>query len=199
MKNKILKQITEFCKLCNSHNNCPEDDCVLFRIEKITLKEEIKMKEHNKEELTNKIVELFKNYMIERGYKIWKSESPDSGISYTARKEEDKYIPFFELCYGSLSKYKIAEYEVSVTDRAGDEGLHGRTVASYYLHLNQENSEEAILNEFKKILDNSYKSYNMYSRNNRLDSVYNNLKHKYIHYLDRRNNYMVREYEIEGI
>lgn len=37
MKNKILKEITDFCKICNSNNNCPEEECVLYRIEKLIL------------------------------------------------------------------------------------------------------------------------------------------------------------------
>lgn len=35
MKNKILLEITDFCKCCGSNCCCPEDECVLFRIEKI--------------------------------------------------------------------------------------------------------------------------------------------------------------------
>lgn len=33
--NQILTEIAEFCSSCESSNCCPEDDCVLFRIEKI--------------------------------------------------------------------------------------------------------------------------------------------------------------------
>lgn len=35
MGNKILKEITEFCKECASHECCPEEYCVLYRIEQI--------------------------------------------------------------------------------------------------------------------------------------------------------------------
>lgn len=35
MGNKILKEITEFCKECASHECCCEEDCVLYRIEQI--------------------------------------------------------------------------------------------------------------------------------------------------------------------
>lgn len=41
MKNKILKEISEFCKICNSHNNCLEEKCILYRIEKIILEKKI--------------------------------------------------------------------------------------------------------------------------------------------------------------
>ena len=32
---KIMGEITEFCKGCGSSNCCPEDECVLYKIEKI--------------------------------------------------------------------------------------------------------------------------------------------------------------------
>ncbi len=35
MGNKILKEITEFCKECASHECCSEEYCVLYRIEQI--------------------------------------------------------------------------------------------------------------------------------------------------------------------
>ena len=35
MKEEILEEITEFCEECPSHENYPEEECVLFRIEQI--------------------------------------------------------------------------------------------------------------------------------------------------------------------
>jgi hypothetical protein len=35
LKNKILIETTNFCSECPSHECCPEDVCVLYRIEKI--------------------------------------------------------------------------------------------------------------------------------------------------------------------
>ena len=40
MSNKILLEISIFCETCSSHENCPEEVCVLYRIEKIILKGE---------------------------------------------------------------------------------------------------------------------------------------------------------------
>lgn len=37
MKDKILTEITEFCEECPSHECCPEEDCVLYRIEQIVV------------------------------------------------------------------------------------------------------------------------------------------------------------------
>ena len=35
MKEKILNEIYDFCEGCQSHDCCPEDECVLYRIETI--------------------------------------------------------------------------------------------------------------------------------------------------------------------
>lgn len=38
IKNKILLEISKYCEICISHENCPEEECVLYRIEEIILK-----------------------------------------------------------------------------------------------------------------------------------------------------------------
>lgn len=48
MKTKILTEITNFCIECNSHNCCPEENCVLFRIEKIVIEDKPKKKKRRK-------------------------------------------------------------------------------------------------------------------------------------------------------
>ena len=35
MKEEILTEITDFCRECPSHEDCPEEECVLYRIEQI--------------------------------------------------------------------------------------------------------------------------------------------------------------------
>ena len=35
MKEEIMNEITDFCEECPSHECCPEDECVLYRIEQI--------------------------------------------------------------------------------------------------------------------------------------------------------------------
>ena len=35
MKEKIKIEIAEFCEDCISHESCPEEECVLFRIEQL--------------------------------------------------------------------------------------------------------------------------------------------------------------------
>ena len=39
MEEKVLTEITNFCETCASKDSCPEEDCVLFRIEKIVEEE----------------------------------------------------------------------------------------------------------------------------------------------------------------
>ena len=40
MEDKILTEITDFCEECASHECCPEEECVLFRIEQIVTNQE---------------------------------------------------------------------------------------------------------------------------------------------------------------
>lgn len=37
MKEKILNETTNFCNECSSKECCPEEECVLYRIEQIVL------------------------------------------------------------------------------------------------------------------------------------------------------------------
>jgi len=45
MKKKILLEIANFCESCASHECCPEEDCILFRIEKLILEKKEKKNE----------------------------------------------------------------------------------------------------------------------------------------------------------
>ena len=36
---QIMNEISEFCRECESCTNCPEEDCILFRIERIIVDE----------------------------------------------------------------------------------------------------------------------------------------------------------------
>lgn len=40
MTEEILTEITNFCEECPSHECCPEEECVLYRIEQILTKKE---------------------------------------------------------------------------------------------------------------------------------------------------------------
>lgn len=45
MKDKILNETTSFCNECASKECCPEEECVLYRIEQIVLGKEKKQEE----------------------------------------------------------------------------------------------------------------------------------------------------------
>lgn len=38
MEEKILNETTSFCETCPKRQCCPENDCVLYRIEQIVIK-----------------------------------------------------------------------------------------------------------------------------------------------------------------
>ena len=40
MEETILTEITNACENCKSHECCPEEDCVLYRIEQIILNQQ---------------------------------------------------------------------------------------------------------------------------------------------------------------
>ncbi|MBP5407736.1 MAG: hypothetical protein J6Y42_01190 [Bacilli bacterium] len=51
MKEEILNEISDFCNNeCPSHSNCSEEDCVLYRIEKIIL-EEVEVNENSNNQI----------------------------------------------------------------------------------------------------------------------------------------------------
>lgn len=40
LEDRIMKEVADFCRECPSNNCCPEDECVLWRIEQICLDKE---------------------------------------------------------------------------------------------------------------------------------------------------------------
>lgn len=48
-KKKILLEISKYCENCPINNKCVEEECVLFRIEKLILEEINKNKKYNSE------------------------------------------------------------------------------------------------------------------------------------------------------
>ena len=58
MENKIMSEICNFCEGCPSHEYCPEEECVLFRIEKLLEKRNEKKYKIEIEEILTKVVEV---------------------------------------------------------------------------------------------------------------------------------------------
>jgi hypothetical protein len=48
MKEKILIETTNFCEECPSHEYCPEEECILWRIEQILINDETEDVSNNK-------------------------------------------------------------------------------------------------------------------------------------------------------
>lgn len=48
LKNKIMLEIAKFCDTCGSHDCCPEDECILYRIEKLIINKNKKRISKNK-------------------------------------------------------------------------------------------------------------------------------------------------------
>lgn len=44
MNDEILTEITDFCSECASKECCPEEECILFRIEQIIIASETSIK-----------------------------------------------------------------------------------------------------------------------------------------------------------
>ena len=76
-ENEIFKEITNFCKECSSHENCPEEECVLYRIENIvsnkkkyfvkieeTLSRVVEVEAKSKEEAIEMVEEKYNNEKI---------------------------------------------------------------------------------------------------------------------------------------
>lgn len=47
---KILIEIADFCEECPSHENCPEEECILYRIESIITQDKIEGGGSNEEQ-----------------------------------------------------------------------------------------------------------------------------------------------------
>lgn len=50
MKDEILEEITDFCEECASHECCPEEKYVLYRIEQIILNDKENASNKNNKE-----------------------------------------------------------------------------------------------------------------------------------------------------
>lgn len=81
MKDEILNETTTFCNECSSKECCPENECVLYRIEQIlngkrtykveiteTLQKVIKVEARNENEAIRLITEQYQNEEIVLDY-----------------------------------------------------------------------------------------------------------------------------------
>lgn len=120
------------------------------------------------------IEKIFYNFMKEKGYSVLLHTEEDikyMGYGGIAVKE-DKFAVFFEL---SGNVYPRG-FSVKVEDRNGNFVLTGETAALYSLSATPEMDIKELTEKFKILLNDIYEKYKVYSRENRLDFVYNELK-----------------------
>lgn len=128
----------------------------------------------------SKIKKIFSNYMKKNNYSIIENSN---NILTAVNKTNDKFIPYFELCCWRYPE----SYNIHVNDRNGNFVIVGENVAIYSINIesNDAISDEQLYDKFEEMLIDIYIKYSKYSKDNRLDFVFNNLKQ------DRK------EYEIE--
>lgn len=57
-EDKILDEITTFCETCASRESCPEEDCVLYRIEKVVVDDNKKVYQVEITETAQRVVKI---------------------------------------------------------------------------------------------------------------------------------------------
>lgn len=123
------------------------------------------------DERTTRIWEIFNDKANEFGYTIRTYNDSIMGIGTTAFQQEDKYIPII------LFKIGYKEVSIMVQDRNGDAILMGDLCACYKLKdVDSEDYEQ----KFAEMCDYAINKWSKYSKDNRLDFVFNNLEQERI-------------------
>lgn len=140
-------------------------------------------------EQEQEIEDIFYDFMTENGYSVHFHRDEDikyMGYGGMAVKE-DKFAPFFSLSGNIYPR----SFSVFVEDRNGNFILTGETAAIYSISASPESNIKELKDKFKILLNDIYNKYKVYSKENRLDFVYNELK------LERKNYDNVLEKNIE--
>ena len=106
----------------------------------------------------------------ERGYECWSHNSVSQGAGATIYKDEDRFIPIM-----SLNIWWGEGVSIHVEDRNGNAILDGECCAVHIL-----NSCKDFEDRLEKMCAYVFDKYSKYSRENRLDYVFNNLKEERI-------------------
>lgn len=118
------------------------------------------------------IEEIYYDFFKSKGYYTHINDDIEtSGYGGYAVKE-DRFAVIFELIIFPYPK----EFMISVKDRNGSQVIYGESAANYSYSPSDEVSDEEIKEKFQILLNDVYSKYKIYSRDNRLDFVYNNLK-----------------------
>lgn len=145
----------------------------------------------------NLIEDYFYGFMKEKGYSVNIYEEDDLkylGYGGWATKE-DKFAIFFKLVEFPYPK----SFSIHAEDRNGNNILHGETVAIYSISDKDNMSDDELLSRFKMALNDIYDKYKVYSKENRLDFVFNELEMERKDYTDMALNIKLEKNEIEEI
>lgn len=123
----------------------------------------------------NLIEDIFYDFMSNNGY-IVSIYNDDESIRYLGHggdaTKDDKFAVIFALS----EQFYPRNFSIFVKDRNGNSVIDGETVATYSIELKQEIANDELTNKFKVLLNDVYKKYKVYSKENRLDFVYNELE-----------------------
>ncbi|MBR1377320.1 MAG: hypothetical protein IJ565_05895 [Bacilli bacterium] len=141
---------------------------------------------------------IFYDFMKEKGYTVYFHR--DEEIKYMGyggnAVKEDKFAVFFTLSADIYPRH----FSIFAEDRNGNFVLTGEAAAIYSLSATPDSDINKLKNTFKILLNDIYEKYKDYSKENRLDFVYNELETDRKHYdinNDTKNIEKEEENEIE--
>ena len=118
---------------------------------------------------------MFYDYMTDNGYSVYIHDGNDRSLGYGGfAAKKDEFAIFFTL----VEFQDPRSFSVNAEDRNGNFILIGDTAAIYTMSINDEDdlTINEIKDKFSKLLNDIYEKYGNYSKENRLDFVYNELK-----------------------
>lgn len=145
---------------------------------KIYTKSEIslpnKLSEESFIEQINVIEDIFYDYMTDKGYSVNIYDDEDvSCLGYGGyATKDDKFAIFFKL----VEQPHPRSFSVFAEDRNGHFALAGETAAIYSVSVGENTTIDELKDKFNKLLNDIYEKYSVYSKENRLDFVYNELE-----------------------
>ena len=162
----LARKIEDICsKLWNIYKNIDQE--IEMQGGEKDMKDRIVF--HKQGEKVNKI---FCDFMKEKGFSTWEHDDKDLGFGVIASNSNDKFIPIFEL----HNWHYPESHSIFVEDRNGNSILTGDTVAIYSMDIDENWTENDILDKFKIMLEDVYSKYGKYDKNNRLDFVFNEMQ-----------------------
>lgn len=117
---------------------------------------------------------IFYDFMKEEGYTVYFHRDEDikyMGYGGNAVKD-DKFAVFFTLSADIYPRH----FSIFAEDRNGNFILSGERAAIYSLSATPDSDINKLKDTFKILLSDIYEKYKVYSKENRLDFVYNELE-----------------------